>query len=296
MIKIEGSNASLAKVDSGPVARQERQLSIGELEFALLARFPKGDAEQWDRTGLIVGDPACPVTGVAVALDPTRAAIESAEASGANVLLTHHPVFLDPPTAFSPSIDVAPSAGVNVWTAARKNIALMNFHTALDVSVAATRILPGMLSLDFEGIVEPIDEAGKKGYGPLCSVRPEEGLFRLSHLASRCTSVFGRPPRVWGDYSKQVKSVVVANGSAGNVIDACVASGVDCLVCGEVRYHAALDAAQAGLCIVELGHDVSELPLVALLAQSVVDVGVAQDRVIIIDQNENWLHPDSTRI
>ena len=64
-----------------------------------------------------------------------------------------------------------------------------------------------------------------------------------------------------------VSASVFANGSAGNVVEACVAEKVDCLICGEVRYHAALDAAQAGLDIIEVGHDASELPLTAILAR-----------------------------
>ena len=296
MIVIEDGNSSLAKVDSGSISKQVKPLSVGELEQVLLNSFPRSDAEEWDRTGLLVGDPAQTVTGVAVALDPTREAIQVAERSGANVLVTHHPAFLDPPSALSPSHELAITPGVNVFEAISKGVALMNFHTALDVSVAATRLLPGMLGLEFERLVVPLASDADKGYGPLCSVRASERPFKLAHLAARCTSVFGRAPRVWGDFDSQVNKVVVANGSAGNVVELCVKMHVDCLVCGEVRYHAALDAAQAGLCIVELGHDVSELPLVALLAQAVRDAGVDQDAITIVDQSGNWQLPDSTRL
>ncbi len=49
---------------------------------------------------MTVGDPARLVTGVAVALDPTVEAIENAANAGANVLVTHHPAFLQPPYSF----------------------------------------------------------------------------------------------------------------------------------------------------------------------------------------------------
>lgn len=38
---------------------------VAELERALLARYPKADAEGWDHVGLSVGDPAAEITGVA---------------------------------------------------------------------------------------------------------------------------------------------------------------------------------------------------------------------------------------
>ena len=46
---------------------------VAELERALLARYPKTDAESWDHVGLSVGDPDAEITGVACALDATEA-------------------------------------------------------------------------------------------------------------------------------------------------------------------------------------------------------------------------------
>ncbi len=297
MIPVEDANGTeLAKIPAAEIAKQAKPLTVGELELALLAQFPREDAEEWDRTGLLVGDPSALVTGVAVALDVTRDAIVAARRAGANVLLTHHPAFIDPPVAFSPSYAVATAPGVNVYEAASSGVALMSFHTALDVSVAATHLLAGMLSLDFERILVPIGADGQKGYGQLCAVRAADKPFRLAHLAARCTSVFGRVPRVWGSSSMQLNRIVIANGSAGNVVEAALGAAADCLVCGEVKYHAALDASQAALSIVELGHDVSELPLCALLAQAAIDAGIPADEVVILDQGANWATPETTRI
>lgn len=296
MIEIEDGASELAKVASGDIAKLAKPLSIGQLEFVLSARYPRKDAEEWDRMGLLVGDPAARVTGVAVALDATSKAIEAAKRLGANVLLTHHPAFLDSPVAFSPSYDLAAPAGVNVYVAISEGIALMNYHTALDVSAAALRLLPRLLNLDFQRVLVPLAHDDSRGYGQLCAVRADDEPFKLAHLSARCTSVFGRAPRVWGDLSTPVKRVVIANGSAGNVVEASLRANADCLVCGELRYHASLDAAQAGLAIVELGHDVSELPLCALLAQAATDAGVAVEDVHVIDQSGNWVEPDSIRM
>ena len=201
MIKIEDGSSNLAKVDVGGISKQVKPLSIGELELALLARWPQEDAFDWDNTGLLVGDPAQTVSGVAVALDPTGDAIEAAAKMGANVLLTHHPVYLDPPPRFMPSHKLATTPGVNVFTAITNGIALMNFHTALDVSAEATRLLASMLNLEFERVLEPFPTSPEKGLGQVCSVRASDKPFKLSHLAARCTSVFRRAPRVWGDAS-----------------------------------------------------------------------------------------------
>ncbi len=67
---------------------------VAELERALLARYPKADAEGWDHVGLSVGDPAAEITGVACALDATEANVHRALGAGVNVLLTHHPIYI----------------------------------------------------------------------------------------------------------------------------------------------------------------------------------------------------------
>ena len=295
MIVIEDAH-ELAKRNSGPLGKQSVPLTVGQLEMALLKRFPREDAESWDRMGLIAGDPAALVTGVAVALDPTPEAVKAAVRAKANVLLTHHPAFIDAPDAFSSSYDVADLAGATVYAAIREGVALVNFHTALDASVEATRLFPRLMNLDFQKLLMPLAHDPEKGYAMLCNVRPDDAPFKLAHLAARTTSVFGRPPRVWGDFDEPVERVVLANGSANDAVQACLDAHVDCLVCGELRYHTALAASQAGLAIAEVGHDVSEFPLCALLAQAVRDTGIASERVTLVDQSANWRYPDATRV
>jgi dinuclear metal center YbgI/SA1388 family protein len=290
------STSSLAKVNAGLPVRPEKPLTIGQLELELLARFPRENAEAWDRMGLLVGDPAALVEGVAVALDPTGEAIQAASRAGANVLLTHHPAFLDAPQAFSPSHSVATVPGVNVYNAIANGVALMNFHTALDVSKEAAGVLPNMLGLAAGDALEPLEGKPGLGYGRICTVRATDAPFKLAHLAARCTSVFGRTPRVWGDFAQVLERVAVFNGSGRSAVGPALEAGADCLVCGELGYHVALDAWQAGLAVVELGHDVSELPLAAVLAQAAIDAGLPASCVSVVDQSKNWACPDSTRL
>lgn len=286
--------ADLARIPSGTLSAPQTRLSIGQLERALLERFPAADAEDWDRMGLLVGDPARLVSGVACALDPTVAAIEAAAGAGANVLLTHHPAFLMPPTSFKPAASVAENPGAGVFRAIELGVALMNFHTALDVSREAQAMLPGMLGLTCHGVVEPIAADATKGYGQLCS--PEGETLTLAQLAARCTSVFGRAPRVWGNLSRDMNRIVTCTGAAGPTMRKSYEAHSDCLIAGEVKYHDALDYSAAGLCIIELGHDTTELPFAGVLASAARDAGVPSDGVIIVGQNDNWSHPETVRL
>lgn len=294
---IKKKQEGLSKRASGPLAKQAAPLTVGALEAALLADFPAADAESWDRTGMTVGDPARLVERVALALDPTVTAVREAAACGANVLVTHHPAYLEAPDSFRPAPSVAANSGALVWAAIEAGVALMSFHTALDASVQAARVLPGMLSLNFKGqVLVPAANSRRKGYGQVCSVRAEDAPLTMGQLAARCTSVFGRAPRVWGDFSRELKTVVTCTGSAGEVARECLRAHVDCLVCGEVKYHDALPLSQAGLGVIDLGHDVSELPLVAVLAEAVSRAGVPADRVTVLGQDDNWSYPETIRM
>lgn len=270
-----------------------RPETIGALVDALSGLFSPHDAEPWDRTGLLVGDAAERLEGVACALDPTIDALVRAEELGANVLLTHHPAFLDPPAFIGPRASGASVAGEVVYEAAKRGIALANYHTALDVSAAAQTMLPGLLSLDRVGVLDPLDRDARLGYGQVCRI--SEGSLTLEALALRCTAVFGRAPRVWGDPGMPVSSAVTWTGSAGPAPDLCLKRGIDVLVCGEVKYHTALDAASAGLALIELGHDVSELPFSAVLAEACAGVGVPRAFITCLAMQGGWFYPESRR-
>lgn len=292
----EKKSTGLAQRSSSSLSKQAFTLTVGGLEHALLKKYPVCDAEDWDRTGITVGDPSRQIKRVAVALDPTVETVREAIALGANVLVTHHPAYLSTPDTFMPADSVAEKDGALVWAAIEGGVTLMSFHTALDVSQDAARVLPSMLNLMFKGIIDPLESSKRKGYGQLCSVKVADCPLTLGQLAARCTSVFNRQPRVWGDFSKELSSVVTCTGNVGDLTEKCLAANVSCIVCGEVKYHDALAASQAGLCIIELGHDVSELPLVAVLAASVEAVGVPKEKLIVIDQGSNWAYPETTRM
>ena len=289
---------ALSRRGSAELAKKTFSLTIGALEAALLKEFPAADAEPWDRTGLLVGERSLPVTKVAVALDATVEAIAEAHAIGANLLVTHHPAYLEAPGIFAPEASVAANPGAGVWAAIRHQVALMDFHTALDVSPRAARVLPGMLGLKFTGkFAEPLSASRRKGYGQLCEVPAnDEAPETLSRLAARATAVFGRAPRVWGDPEAPVRRAVTCTGSAGDTGKAALAAGADVIICGEMKYHSALELSQAGLAVIELGHDVSELPLVAVLAEALVGAGVPEERIVMIDQSENWWYPEAVRV
>lgn len=87
-------------------------------------------AEPWDSVGLIVGDPEAEVSKVLLALDPVDEVVAEAIDFGADLIITHHPLFLSPVS----SVATTTPKGRLVHTLIRHSIALFNAHTNADVA------------------------------------------------------------------------------------------------------------------------------------------------------------------
>ena len=114
----------------------------------------------------------------------------------------------------------------------------------------------------------------------------------LEALVGRVAETFDCTPRVWGDPDSPVTRIATGTGSAGSLIGAAVAADADVLFAGEVRYHDALEAVQRGVAIIEAGHDVTEWPLVPILADAVrATPGLDEGLLTVETAQRGWWTP-----
>jgi dinuclear metal center YbgI/SA1388 family protein len=363
---------------------------VGDIDRAIAKRFPLEWAEEWDRVGLLAGDPDREVTGVVLALDVTREAIAEAVRVGANVLVTHHPACLETPKWITPGRG---AAGV-LFSAMDGHVALVNAHTNLDRAPAAGQLLPSLLGLT---PLKPVERppmpmalvtvyvppshadavatamsgagAGRLGeyesarfvsgegsgrFTPSRAANPHVGLrgepsqaaevrvdmvaprdrvkgvlaaaraahpyeeplvvaadvqiarssarmgmlceapadMTLSAFARHVATAFDITPMVYGDPDRTVGRIVTGTGSVRALVGDAFSAGATVLLGGEVRYHDALDAAEMGLSVIEIGHDVSEWPLVGLLEEVVRSVsGLDPAAVHVLPPTPAWWTP-----
>ena len=71
-------------------------VKIRDIEELMEKIAPAYLKEKWDNVGLLVGNRENIVSGVLLSLDITSEVIEEAEALGCNLILTHHPLILEP--------------------------------------------------------------------------------------------------------------------------------------------------------------------------------------------------------
>ncbi len=104
-------------------------MQVKDVCAAMEAWAPSGLAYPWDAVGLRIGDPTAPVTGVLTALSVTREAFEQACATGANLIVSHHPFPWTPLATLCPT-DPETRLALDLVHA---NIACYAAHTNLDV-------------------------------------------------------------------------------------------------------------------------------------------------------------------
>lgn len=258
---------------------------VADLERALLTRYPKTDAEGWDHVGLSVGDPAAEITGVACALDATEANVRRAQDAGANVLLTHHPIYIKAPEAFCPSDSARPQCSAALYEAACCGVSIISLHTNLDRSHEARACLSTLLDAVPASSLEHVDDPEACGLGALATLNDP---CSLGDLAARAATAFGSDLRVWGEADHQCRTVTILGGSLGDFGELAIAAGADVIVTGEAGYHVAQDLALRGLPVILLGHDRSEEPFVDILMNSAVDAGVDPRHAIKILNPCQW--------
>ncbi len=104
--------------------------SVSEIVDVLEARYRPAWAQPWDAVGLTCGDPSAPVRRVLLAVDPVAAVAEEALRWGADLLFTHHPLFL---RAVHGVAATTPKGRV-LHTLVRNGVALFTAHTNADAA------------------------------------------------------------------------------------------------------------------------------------------------------------------
>lgn len=223
--------------------------------------------EDWDNSGLSVGDPDSAVRGVLVALDCTPAVLREAAERGADMVVTHHPL------VFSPlkRIVAGDPVGDMVLFAVRNGISVYSAHTSADKAeggvnhlMAARLGLSGTERFDESGIglvgwlPEP---CGLRAFAELLKERFGLSVVRMGGLVSE---------------GSVVRKVAVCGGSGSSMIAAARAAGADAYVTGDVGYHRFFP--DAGLAVFDIGHYEGEVEIVdrfvSLLKENFVNFAV----------------------
>jgi len=88
--------------------------------------------------------------------------------------------------------------------------------------------------------------------------------------------------RLAGDINRKVKKIAISNGSGNSFVQKAVSKGADLFITGDIDYHGVLDSLEASMAVGELGHFLSEIPMMQSLYEYLRGEKTMNDVEIVI--------------
>ncbi len=222
-----------------------------ELTTWLEQQYPCEAAEEWDNVGLLTGEDTGEVLHVYLALDLTDDVLEAAINSGADFILTHHPMIFKGIR----KINNHSFTGRRILRLIQNGIAYYAMHTNFDILGMAELSSRRMKLKNARPL--SITKAGGEAEAP-------EGLGRTGELEKEMTfarfalfvkEAFGlESVRAYGDPDTVIRTAAICTGSGKSLLPEVLSSGADAYVTGDIDHHTGIDAVADGLCVVDAGH------------------------------------------
>lgn len=226
-------------------------MKIAEIISILDKEFPFASSEEWDNSGLIVGDSNSQVKKILVCLDASLAVLDYAEECGCELIISHHPVIFKAKKRFC--------AGSVEFEAVRRNIAIIALHTNLDKAVGGVNdSLCDILGFGYEKIPEPVCD------GFLNIINFDEKIAVcdfVRFVKARLNAVVQ-----YVEGSEYLTRLGVCSGAGAEFVEQASELSCDGFLTGEAKYHEFLDAESMGISLITAGHFETEAPIIRTLA------------------------------
>ena len=201
--------------------------------------------EDWDNSGMLVGDMNAEVKKAAVVLDITHEEIKKAKAIGADLIISHHPVIFNPIKSVT--------KGSVPYELVASSINALCCHTPLDIADGGTNdSLAKLLGINVTRADDPILRLG--------TVEPTTA----QELAGKIANTLNTKVR-YADAGKTIKKIAICTGAGCSLIEA--AGEIDAFITGDASHHNFLDCVQAGITLIAAGHYETEITVVPVLVK-----------------------------
>lgn len=232
-------------------------MQVRDVIAAIEGFAPLSLQEKWDNSGLSVGSPSQEVHGILLGFDCTPELIDEAVSSGADMVVTHHPLIFRGINNIRPEDPV----GLAIIKAVSAGVAVYATHTPSDkvlegVSGAMARRL-GLTDIE---VLEPEGDADT-GFGAVGNLPVPLTYDEAAVLVRKAfgLSVIRASRRIPGKISR----VAMCGGSGSSLISAAKSSGAQLYLCGDVSYHYFFTTND--FAIMDIGHFESEVEIVSVL-------------------------------
>ena len=233
---------------------------------------PRSAQEQWDNSGMQVGDTGRDIRSVLLTTDVTTDVVNEAIMLGCDLIVSHHPLLFH---GLKQVCGQTPQARI-VETAIKHDIAIYSAHTSLDSVIGGinTRLADKLGVTGYRLLVTGDQttsndlKLGVTGYRLLVTGESTEtGLGVIGRLEKPmdysdfigfirdtldCTYVrFTRPAKT------QIQTVALCGGSGAEFIGEAIRQGADVYITADCKYHEFMDA-DGVIGLIDIDHWISE--------------------------------------
>ncbi len=210
---------------------------------------PLETQEEWDNSGMLVGDMNAQVTKAVVVLDIDLFAIQKAKELGANLIISHHPVIFSAMKSFT--------KGSLPFELASNSINAICMHTPLDIADGGTN----------DALADLLGFKAYKGDNPIIRFADIEETT-AEKLASHIARVLDTKVR-FADAGKTIRKVAMCTGGGASLMNE--AGSIDAFITGDAKHNDFLDALDSGITLIAAGHFETEYPVVPALVRKLTE-------------------------
>jgi dinuclear metal center YbgI/SA1388 family protein len=260
-----------------------RSPSLAEVIAVLERRYDPAKAAEWDSVGLVVGDPSAAIARVIFAVDPVAATVDEAIFLGADLLVTHHPLFLHPVHGVAAST----WKGALAHRLIKGDCALFTAHTNADrANPGVNDALAAALGISTTGWL------AADGLGRVGRISPMS-LKDFATKVRTCLPISAAGIRVAGDPNLQIETVALCSGAGDDLFEQVRNSGVDAYLTSDLRHHPISEAIEAGApALIDAGHFATEWPWLdqaaGLLVSDLAAIGASVEVEVSSINTDAW--------
>ncbi|HEY4556760.1 MAG TPA: Nif3-like dinuclear metal center hexameric protein [Enteractinococcus sp.] len=270
--------------------------TLSQVIQAMESLWPLDLQAGWDASGVVAGRPEQQIRRIHWAVDPVQAVADEAVEMGADLLITHHPLFLRPVN----SMAATTFKGKVVHSLVENSCALITAHTNADSAVGGVSdVLAEILGLeDIVPLAAADGELTEEGIGRVGTL-PQ--AMRLEEFAARVYSAMPSVAggvRVAGDPNGIVSKVAVTGGAGDSLFEHVRQHAADVYITADLRHHPASEAREQAMMdadrpyLIDVSHFASEwlwLPAGAnALERALADEGFTVTSAVSAINTDPW--------
>ena len=226
-------------------------MKISEIYKILDELSPFELQEDWDNSGLLVGDFNRDIKKIVLSIDVDEELIDSLQED--TLLITHHPIIF----SGLKQLEFSKYPANLLLKMVQKNISNIAMHTNFDQTHLNDFVATEILGYE---IVK------KDGFVVYFDVNEDFDKF-----AKKISSAFKLPHAKCVKSSKMVKRVALTTGSGASLLKTIEA---DCFLTGDIKYHDAMEAKSIKISLIDIGHFESECFFAQILQTHLKNLGL----------------------